>query len=419
MVLMSTPVKISPTVARRIAITRQRLAGERPSPDEAGLLELVRDIGCLQLDPISAVARTNYLVPWSRLGQHDLAIQDNLLFEEHSLFEYWAHAASIVLTEDYPIHSAMMRRYRDGKSDWAARTLAWMDANHELREHVLGTIRERGPVLSKDIEDVAQAGWRSSGWTEGRNVNRMLDFLWTHGTIMVAGRKGGQKMWDLAERVLPAWTPRDVLPDQEVVRRSALRSLRGLGVGTQKHIANHFTRNRYANLPSVLRDLEAEGLIRRVEIDAEGKQWIGPWFVHADDLPLLESLIEGNGAWQPRTTLLSPFDNLIADRARTELLFGYDFRIEIYVPKEQRKYGYYVLSILHGDRLIGRIDPTMDRKAGRLNINAVYAEPDAPGDAATAQSIATAIQELASFLGAESIAYTERVPAAWRGSLQS
>jgi uncharacterized protein YcaQ len=247
----------------------------------------------------------------------------------------------------------------------------------------------------------------------------MLDFLWTQGIIMVAGRKGGQKMWDLAERVLPEWTPHEELPEREVVRRSAQRSLRALGVGTQKHIINSFTRNRYWELPSVLRDVEAEGIIHRVEIDAEGKQWRGPWYVHGEDLPLLEALSNGdvNSAWQPRTTLLSPFDNLIADRARTEALFNFDFRIEIYVPKEQRKYGYYVLPILHGDRIIGRIDPTMDRKARRLNINAVHAEPGAPMDSTTANAISESIEELAAYLGATEVAYTERVPEGWRRSM--
>src|SRR6478609_6884519 len=112
MASMSTSRKVTPEVARRIAVTRQRLAGPRPSPDEEGMIEVVRDIGCLQIDPISAVARTNYLVPWSRLGVYDPDIQDKLLFNDHALFEYWAHAASIVLTEDYPIHSALMRRYQ-------------------------------------------------------------------------------------------------------------------------------------------------------------------------------------------------------------------------------------------------------------------------------------------------------------------
>ncbi|MEO8287436.1 MAG: crosslink repair DNA glycosylase YcaQ family protein [Chloroflexota bacterium] len=416
---MKAPIKVTPTVARRLSITRQRLAGPRPAPTPEGFLEVVHDIGCLQLDPISAVARTNHLVPWSRLGVHDPAIQDTLLWSDRSLFEYWAHAASIVLTEDYPIHSHQMERYRTSDKPWVVSTRAWMAANQELYDHIMATIRERGPILSKDIEDKAQDGWQSTGWTGGRNVSRMLDFLWTQGIIMVAGRKGGQKMWDLAERVLPEWTPREELPQQEVVRRSALKSLRGLGIGTQRHITNYFTRNRYWDLDSVLRDLVAEGIIQSVEIDAEGKKWAGPWYVHRDDLHLLESLSGGGEAWQPRTTLLSPFDNLIADRARTEALFNFDFRIEIYVPKEQRKYGYYVLPILYGDRLIGRIDPLMDRKAKRLNINAVYAEPDAPLDSETATAIASSIAELAAFLGANQIAYGDRMPEGWRLALTS
>src|SRR5438067_1048406 len=175
---MSTPVKISPTVARRLAITRQRLAGPRPSPDQEGFLDMLRDIGCLQLDPISAVARTNYLVPWSRLGVHDPAIQDELLFNDRSLFEYWAHAASIVLTEDFPIHGYMMHRYRTSDRPWVVRMREWMETNRDLFDHVMSAIRERGPVLSKDIEDIARGDWQSSGWTNGRNVSRMLDFLW-------------------------------------------------------------------------------------------------------------------------------------------------------------------------------------------------------------------------------------------------
>ena len=163
----------------------------------------------------------------------------------------------------------------------------------------------------------------------------------------------------------------------------------------------------------MLAALEAEGVLVPAQIVDEGRAWPGPYYVHRDDLPLLDRLAAGE--WEPRTTLLSPFDNLICDRARTERLWDFRFRIEIYVPKDKREYGYYVLPILHGDRLIGRIDPLMDRKHKRLLINAIYAEPDAPPDAAPA--IAAAIERLATFLGATDIAYPATMPAGWEQAL--
>jgi uncharacterized protein len=409
---MKPHLTISPTVARRLAVARQRLAGPRPEPTSETMLEVTRDLGCLQLDPISAVARSHLLVLWSRLGNYDLPTLDKLLYSDYALFEYWAHAASIVLTEDYPIHHWLMRRYAVGDSPWATRVRAWMQENKDLQAHILTEIREKGPLPSRYFEDKSSAEWYSTGWTGGRNVSQMLGYLWTDGTIMVAGRSGLQKLWDLSDRCLPEWTPRDTLPEDEVVRRAAQKSLRALGVATQQHIKLHYTRNRYPGLPHVLKDLEAEGCITRVKLADDGREWPGPWYVHRDDLPLLEGL--SNGSWQPRTPLLSPFDNLICDRARTEKLFHFYFRIEIYVPKEKRQFGYYVLPILHGDRLIGRIDPTMDRKHKRLNINAIYAEPDAPTGTETARAVAGAIEELASFLGAREVAYTSQVPEPWK-----
>jgi uncharacterized protein len=380
------------------------------------MLDLVRDLGSLQLDPINAVSRSHTLVLWSRLGPYDLVHLDKLLWQDRSLFEYWAHAASIVLTEDYPVHQFMMRKYVTGDSSWGERVHAWMQENDALRTHILDEIRERGPLMSKDFEDKSQEGWYSTGWTSERNVSRMLDFLWTAGAIMVAGRKGGQKVWDLTERCLPDWAPREPLPERDLVYRAAQKSLRALGVARMQHIRQHYIRGRYPGLPHVLKDLEAEGRIERVQIKDDGRAWPGDWYIHADDLPLLERLEAGE--WEPRTALLSPFDNLICDRERTEKLFDFKFRIEIYVPKAQRQYGYYVLPILHGDRLIGRIDPLMDRKQKRLTINAVYAEPDAPLTAEVAREIAGAIAELGAFLGAKEIEYGERVPKGWRRVLR-
>jgi uncharacterized protein len=226
----------------------------------------------------------------------------------------------------------------------------------------------------------------------------------------------------LTERCLPAWTPRDALPERDIVRMAAQKSLRALGVGRIKHIQEHYIRGRYPDLEGVLNELEAEGRIERVDIVEPGtngstdQRWPGPWYIHTEDLPLLERLEAGG--WSPRTTLLSPFDNLICDRERTEKLFNFRFRIEIYTPKAKRQYGYYVLPILHGDKLIGRIDPIMNRAKKRLTINAVYAEPDAPKSRAAARAVRGAIEELGTFLGAQDLVFGERVPDKWQRDLQ-
>ena len=407
---------VSLSSARRLAISKQRLAGPRNQPDADTILDTVRDLGCLQLDPISVVARSHQLVLWSRLGNYNLADVDKLLWEDRSLFEYWAHCASIVLTEDYPVYSHRMHHNLTGDTPQGARMREWLNENRQLCDHIMSEITEKGPMRSSEFEDKAADEWYSSGWTSGRNVSKMLDTLWWRGILMVAGRSGIQKLWDLTERCLPQWTPRDVLETEELVRRAAQRSLRSLGVASANQIKNNFVRGYYPGLTGVLRDLLAEGLIARVDVRNLAGKSGGDWYIHRDDLALLENIEEGE--WQPRTTLLSPFDNLICDRARSETLFDFNFRIEIYVPKEQRKFGYYVLPILHGDRLIGRIDPTMDRKQKRLVINAVHTESDAPLDSETGSAVRAAIDELACFLGASQVQFTGQVSGGWGAALQ-
>ena len=403
------------TAARRLAITKQRLSGPEPAATREGIMETVRSIGCLQLDPISVVARNHLLVLWSRLGSYRVEELDALLWEERKLFEYWAHAASLVLTEEYPIQMRGMRWHHTDQAGWEAREKEWLEKKSSFREYVLGEIRERGPLQAKEFADTSSSSWTSTNWSDERNITGMLDRLWMRGEVMVAGRKNGQRLWDLAERVLPDWTPREALSDRNCTHIAAQKSLRMLGVATSKHIKNNYTRYRYPHLSQVMRGLEHEGVIQKVAVGDDGNILPGTWYIHRDDLPILEEIEAGD--WQPRTTLLSPFDNLIAYRERTEALFDYRFRVEIYVPKHRREYGYYVMSILHGDRIIGRIDPVMDRKAKRLNINAVYAEPYAPMTTEAAQCIASSIANLATFLGARSIDYGERVPAEWRPAL--
>jgi uncharacterized protein len=405
-------------VARRMAVTRQRLAGPRPPAGAEGIMEIIRDVRSLQLDPISVVARSHELVVWSRLGPYRMADLERLRWNDRAVFEYWAHAASIVLTEDYPIHSLLMRKYlkpQPKEGAWRRRLRLWHEENQALRRYVLAALRRRGPLMLRDFEDRSVTGWHSGGWTTGRNVERMLDVLAVQGKVVVSGRVGGQKVFDLAERWFPDWTPRQRLSERQVEYRAAQLSLRGLGIATPKQIAFSFPGRRYHQLPGVLERLRKEGAIHQVRIVEDGWERPGPWFVHADDLPLLDSLERGE--WEPRTTLLSPFDNLVIDRDRAEALFGFRFRMEIYVPKTLRQYGYYVLPILHGDRIIGRLDPAMDRKRSILRVHAVHAEPDAPLDRATGRAIGSALQDLAEFLGATALEISATVPRGWKSRL--
>lgn len=402
---------ISPVTARRLAISSQHLAGERPTASQDGLYNLISHLNCVQIDPIRAVERTQLLVLWSRLGSYDPSILDTLLWQERRLFEYWAHCASIVLTEDYPLYRLHMDNWLNGDKAWTKRTQTWMDDNNKLRQTILDALTENGPLSSRDFKDRSQRSWQSSGWTSGQNVGLMLNALWRLGIIMVSHRKGLTKFWDLSDRCLPDWTPHQELDWPEAVKSAAQRSLRALGLARPVHIEQHFTRGRYPDLKNILKTLESEGQVIQVQIVDQGQPWPGTWYVHGADLPLLDRL--QTGEWQPRTVLLSPFDNLICDRDRTEVLFDFHFRIEIYVPKAKRQYGYYVMPVLFDDALIGRLDIKMDRKQQQLQVNAVYAEPEAPQDVGTGRAVAGTVEDLAGFLGAKEIIYGQVQPAGW------
>jgi uncharacterized protein YcaQ len=398
--------------ARRLAIAKQRLAGVAPRSSPAKVLEIVRAIRCVQLDPISVVARSPQLVFRSRLTGFEPRHLDRLLWRDRSLFEYWAHAASIVLTEDHAIHHYRMRNYPSPDDAWGARFAAWAERNDALRRSMLRELRRNGPMRIRDFADNAVSdSWVSTGWTRDRNVDQMLRFLWMRGTVMVVERRGLEKWWDLTERVLPAEARRERIRDLEVTRRAAALSLRGLGVGTARHIQGHFTVRRYPELPLVLERLEREGAVERVGVDGLP----GAWYVHGDDLSLLERI--ERGAWRPRSALLSPFDNLIHDRGRTLAMFGLDYRMEIYVPKAKRRYGYYAMPLLHGDRFVARVDPAFDRERGRLLVNAIHAEDGVRPVRELGPVVVGAVQELAAWGGANRIDVVGPIPNAWRGAL--
>ena len=399
--------------ARRLAVEAQCLGDARVEPCSEGILGLIKHMGCVQLDPISVVAPSHLLVLWSRVGAFDTRILDDLMWAERRLFHYFAHAASIVPTDDYPIHAYTMRRWARGDSGWERRVRLWLEQNRSLQRSVLRQLRVRGAMRSRDFVAKAEASWRSSGWTNERNVGRMLDFLWVKGKITIAGRQGLERLWDLADRWFPDWTPREKWSEKRVVEEAARRALGALGIATPQHIRRHFTRGSYPNLPRVLAGLERRDEIARVVVADGDGPLRGTWYVSTRNLPRVETLARGD--WRGRTVLLSPFDNLICDRARNAELWNFEYRIEIYVPRAKRRYGYYVLPLLWRDRLVGRADLAVDRRAGRLLVHSVHAEPRAP--AAAARGLAQALLSLAQFVGVARVDFATAPPSVWASAL--
>jgi uncharacterized protein len=389
MTSMPESVHVSRRRARQLAVTGQLLDAPRPGSIE----EVVRRLGEVQIDPTSAVARTEQLVLFSRLGpRFRVAELERLLWGERTLFEYWAH---IVPTADLPIHRISMRRYPHGTWKRREYVRGWLEANDAFVRYVIGELRRRGPLRARDLENRAAEGWRTGGWNdEGQNVPMLLDILWLQGRVMIVGRDGQQRIWDLASRSLPRVPAR---PTSAIAADLVDRQLRARGLERLERIGTLFDGPVPMRDAAIRRHLR-DGLI--VPVEVEGLP--GRWVAHRD---LLDTTFRG------RTTLLSPFDDLISDRERTERLFDFRFRLEIYVPKAKREFGYFVLPILRGDRLIGRIDPLYDRKAGVLRVSAVYAEPGAtPSDGPPAKR---AIDELAAWLGADEVVWPA-LPAVWR-----
>lgn len=394
---MPAPLPIPIDRARRLAVLGQLLSLPRP----AGVEEVVRELGFVQIDPTSSVARTEHLVLFSRLGRrYRKAELDRLLWEDRSLFQFRAH---IVPVDDYAIHRVAMRRYPKTDSSRHRYVRRWLDANQAFRRHVLAALRARGPLRTRDLEDRTAEGWRTGGWNDdGKSTAMMLEVLSNKGEVAVAGRDGQQRLWDLAERWHPTTLPG--LPAARSARALVERQVRARGVAPASGIGFLLDGGQIDGVDRALAALVREAIVVPVAIEGQRE----PWYAHAEVL---------ERPFRPRTALLSPFDRLIHDRIRTKRLFGFDYQLEIYIPKAKRKYGYYVLPILHGDRLIGRIDPVFDRKAAVLRVNGLWAEEGAPASAGPA--VSRAIRELAVWLGAVDIVFSGPMPTGWRRAIDA
>ena len=379
------------------------------------IVSVIRDLGFVQWDPVDVVAPSHLITLWSRVGKFRMSDLDRLLWDDKKLFEHWSHAASIVLTEDYPLFYSLMKRYPESLSKswggWKARARKWLAENKGLRNKILKELG-KGPLRLSEFEDHARGKRSADGWTSGSDVSTALFHMQMSGDVMVVGHEGRQNIWGLSETFLPSWVARNELPEQEVEREGAERTIRALGTASPSEINRYFLRGRYLDLKKALERLQEESTVHRVHVTGLG----GERYIHDRDVQLLESM--NSRVWQPRMSLLAPFDNLLAVREGTSRLFGFDYVHENFLPKNKRKFGTYVLPILWGDRFIGRVDPKMDRENERLVVNSIHAEPGAPKDKEVALKIRETIENLAEFLGAKEVEYTARVPKHWRNSLR-
>lgn len=408
---------VSAEAARRLTVTKQHLMGRLPrraSGDE--MVSLIRELPFIQWDPVSILAPSHIISLWSRLGGFRPADLDRLLWNERKLFLHWTPIAFVVLAEDYPMYRSLMERYPESLSrSWGAQRESarkFLSSHQGLRRRMLAELRD-GPLRTSEFADYR--GSRSAdGWGSGSDVATMLYHLHMRGEAMVARRQGNQNVWDLTERVMPSWADREAMTEVEFEREAALKAIRALGTATPSEIAYYFVPGRYLNLGKTLARLQGESVIQLVKV--EGTREREDRYIHHRDIALLESL--SGGAWRPRVTLLAPFDNLIRGRQRTNTVFGFDYVHEQFLPKAKRKFGTYLLPILDGDRLIGRIDASMDRRAEKMVVSSVHAERGAPTGRDVAAGVGEAVSSLAGLLGAREVAYSARVPPSWKSSLR-
>lgn len=355
--------------ARRIAVRAQLLDARRPTD----VLEVVRHLTFLQVDLTAAVAPNVDLVLWSRLGSSYSPADVDDLLESRELVEL---RGLLRPAEDIALFRAEMRAWPGPEPlrDWQEDLLDWVEANGACRLDILAQLESEGPLPARALPDTCAVPWRSSGWTNNKNVVRLLDFMEQRGEVAVSSRESRERQWDLAERIYP----RDAgIPLDEALTRRAERRLASLGLA----------RSRTVESPGEPLDVGTVGQ----EAVIDGIR--GTWRVDPGQLDRLGE------PWRGRVALLSPLDRLVFDRKRMTEIFDYDYQLEMYKPAASRRWGYFALPILHGDRLVGKLDATADQRAGVLRVNAVH--EDVPFSASLRGAVDREIADLATWLELE------------------
>ena len=354
--------ELSRADARRLAVRAQLLDARRPSD----MFEVVRRLTLLQNDPAAPVARSADLVLWSRLGASYSPARLRDALDELALVEL---RGMIRPPEDIALFRAEMAEWpgRPPLRDWQEGLAEWVEVNDGCRRDILARLRSDGPLTARELPDTCVISWRSSGWTNDRNVRRMIDFMIQRGEVAAAGQRGAERLWDLAERIYPD----ESVPYEDAVRIRNERRLRSLGIA----------RARSAESPGEPNDVLTAGEPAVVD-GVKGKWRVDP--------ELLDQEFAG------RVALLSPLDRLVYDRKRMTELFEFDYQLEMFKPAAKRRWGYWALPILYQDRLVGKLDATADRKAGVFAVDAIHR--DVPFTKAMTAAVDREIQDLADWL---------------------
>jgi len=361
--------RLSLAAARRIALAAQGFGTARPARvTRAHLGRTIRRLSLHQIDSVNVLARAHYLPAFSRFGEYDRALLDRAAWgrrSERRLFEYWAHEASLLPLDLHPLLRWRMARADRGEIGWNTMR-AWARERRQDAEAILQRIRLEGPLAASDFEH----GRSRSGWWEWGDTKRALEWLFWAGHITtLTRRRSFERVYDLTERVIPPAILALPTPSEADAHRALVeRAAKALGVATAPDLRDYF-RLKPEAARAAITELVEQGLLLPVQVAG----WKQPAFLHRD-------------ARRPRRVrsqaLLAPFDPLVWERARTERLFGFRYRIEIYTPADKRVHGYYVLPFLLDERLVGRVDLKADRQRSRLLVRQVSWEPDAPREAA-------------------------------------
>jgi uncharacterized protein len=394
-------VEVSAVEARRIALAAQRIGRPRPAgtPDLGQVRRLVAALGAVQIDAVNVLVRAHYLPLLARLGPYPRQLLDRLVHQRRAAFEYWGHAASIMPIELHPASRWRMARHATDRR-WQATRARIESERPGYLAAVEKEVAERGPLTFTDLTDrghrePAQTGYAESSllwyrWSDGKTV---LDGLYSDGRLAVAGRRGFERLYDLAERVIPAEVLAAPTPTVEDAQRELVRrATDALGVATVKDVADYF-RLPVATTRARLRELVDAGSLRPTRVTG----WSDPAYLSpaADPAPV------------HARALISPFDSLIWERTRSERVFGFRPSFELYLPPAKRRYGYYVLGFLLDEAFAARVDLKADRQRGTLLVRGAFAEPGAAGGQVAA-GLAATLRELAAWLELETVEVADR-----------